>query len=294
MLAFDKDTRLLPGIRKPVTRQVFIEQILESIHRIEFVKILQGQDLSDRRADPNDPIFDPLKAAIIQKRRGNLDEAFWLVFILTHFGQHPQAGWRYAREIYGKLGNHYIWDWSAVSQNPSGFREWLNDHQADLKRKGIPRGFGNHRKYQSLDAFSQNGTGAAVESYVSWVNPPRRHHELVEQTYLQSARDKKITFDQLYVSMSIVRSFGRTGRYDYLTMLNKIDLAPIEPGRAYLPGSTGPLRGARLLFGNQLAPRILDEQLVELDVFLQVGIQVLEDALCNWQKSPTWFRRFRG
>jgi hypothetical protein len=34
--------------------------------------------------------------------------------------------------------------------------------------------------------------------------------------------------------------------------------------------------------------------LIELDADLKVGMQVLEDALCNWQKSPAHFERFRG
>jgi hypothetical protein len=59
-------------------------------------------------------------------------------------------------------------------------------------------------------------------------------------------------------------------------------------------GSTGPVQGARLLFGNHENPVNLDRWLVELDAELQVGMQVLEDALCNWQKSPERFKPFRG
>ena len=58
-------------------------------------------------------------------------------------------------------------------------------------------------------------------------------------------------------------------------------------------GSTGPLAGARLLFGNGTAAK-LDECVVQLDEKLQVGMQVLEDSLCNWQKSPEKFQSFRG
>jgi hypothetical protein len=41
-----------------------------------------------------------------------------------------------------------------------------------IRAPGVPGGFGNHRKYESLDADSPRGTGAVVESYVGWVNPP--------------------------------------------------------------------------------------------------------------------------
>ena len=52
---------------------------------------------------------------------------------------------------------------------------WLHAHTEKLKSKNAPGGFGNHRKYESLNAKSKNGTGAAVESYVKWVGPPRTH-----------------------------------------------------------------------------------------------------------------------
>jgi hypothetical protein len=97
--------------------------------------------------------------------------------------------------------------------------------------------------------------------------------------------------------MSAVKSFGRTARFDYLTMIGKLGLAPIEPGSAYLQGATGPVKGARLLFGDAhavLSLKELDIRLVQLGGELNVGMQVLEDALCNWQKSPQKFRPFRG
>jgi hypothetical protein len=255
---------------------------------------MRARGLSDLRADPNSELFDPLKAAILHQRRGNIEEAFWMVFLFVHFGRHAHAGWRYAREVYGRLGDGHRWDWASTSTDPDGFRAWLDVHQDDLKREGTPRGFGNHRKYESLDAYSPNGTGAAVASYVDWVNPPRTHRQLMEQECQQAGGDQRIAFDNLYKSMKVVARFGRTARFDYLTMVGKLRLAPIEPGSTYMHGSTGPFRGAQLLFGGHGTAADLDASLVELDGQLNVGMQVLEDALCNWQKSPDRFKAFRG
>ena len=94
--------------------------------------------------------------------------------------------------------------------------------------------------------------------------------------------------------MSAVARFGRTARFDYLTMVGKLGLAAIEPPSTYMEGSTGPVRGARLLFGGRENATTLDSWLVELEAELHVGMQVLEDALCNWQKSPNEFKPFRG
>lgn len=294
LLSFDREKRPLSGIRNSANREAFLEQLLESIHRVKFVEVLRTRNLSDRRADPNDELFDPLKAAILFQRQGNIEEAFWSVFLFVHFGKHVRAGWRYAREVYGRLGDAGRWDWASTSADPAGFRTWLDAHQDDLKREGVPHGFGNHRKRESLDAYSPNGTGAVIESYVGWVNPPRTHQELMEQALGQANGDPRAAFDHLYRSMETVRRFGRLARFDYLTMVGKLQLAPITPGSTYMKGSTGPVRGARLLFGGHDSVATLDSRLVQLEAQLNVGMQVIEDALCNWQKSPDKFKPFRG
>lgn len=295
---FDREKRQLPGIREPARREALIEQLLASIHRVTYVSVIRTRQLSALRADPNSDLFDPLKAAILHQRQGHVDETFWLVFLFVHFGRHARAGWRYAREVYGRLGDAARWDWANTSADPCAFRTWLDAHQDELKREGVPRGFGNHRKFQSLDAYSANGTGAAVESYVRWVGPPRTHQDLMEQAVQGADGDRRKAFHDLYQSMYAVASFGRTARFDYLTMVGKLELAPIEPGSTYVQNSTGPARGARLLLTDEgaaaLGPTELDTWLVELEAHLDVGMQVLEDALCNWQKSPDKFQPFRG
>lgn len=294
LFSFDKDNLPLLGIRDAARRDAFVAQLLESIHRVQFISVLSNRKLNDRRAEPNDDLFDPLKAAILQQRRGNIEEAFWLVFLFVHFGKHVRGGWRYVREIYGRLGSTDRWDWATTSANPAQFRAWLDSHQNDLKPKGVPGGFGNHRKRESLGAYSANGTGAVVESYVAWVNPPRTHQELIQEALRQANGKPQVAFDRLFNSMAVVRRFGRLARFDYLTMVGKLRLAHISPGSAYMQGSTGPVKGARLLFGTQDRAEVLDTKLIQLDGQLDVGMQVLEDALCNWQKSPDKFKAFRG
>jgi hypothetical protein len=121
---------------------------------------------------------------------------------------------------------------------------------------------------------------------------------LMSQFYKEAGDNPQKAFDKLYKSMSAVKRFGRTARFDYLTMIGNLRLAKIEPGSVYLTGATGPRAGARLLLGvkdNALIDnRILDNTLKELDKVLNVGFQVLEDSLCNWQKAPSEFVRFRG
>jgi hypothetical protein len=166
----------------------------------------------------------------------------------------------------------------------------LAANQNRLRQDGVARAFGNHRKYQSLDANSANGTGAAITSYVAWVRPYGTHAKMFQAAAAAAGHDRRRTFDDLYRSMSAVASFGRTARFDYLTMIGKLGLAPIVPGSTYMTGATGPLAGARLLFTGDaraaVAARQLNGWLVDLEAALGVGMQVLEDSLCNWQKNP--------
>jgi hypothetical protein len=277
---------------------VFLEQLIESIHRVKYIAVIRQRDVNVRRADPNDELFDPIKAAVLKSRQQAHDEACWLVFLSVHFGKNRRSGWRLAQDIYGALGHGPVWDWQRTSSNVTGFRRWLSANQKLLRNDGIARGFGNHRKYQSLDANSSNGTGAAIISYVAWVCPHATHAKLFQAAGAAVGHDRRKTFDYLYRSMNSVASFGRTARFDYLTMIGNLDLAQIEPGSTYMTGATGPLAGARLIFTgdaqSNVAPNQLNDWIVDLEAALGVGMQVLEDSLCNWQKQPERFVPFRG
>ena len=283
----DSDNRALPGIADPAARETFIDQILESVRRAYYPCRIAARPISERRADPNDGLFDPIKAAILFQGSGSIEEAFWMVFLFVHFGKHARAGWRYARGAYGRLGGPGKWDWPSVSSDPAAFRTWF-DANLDGFKTEEPHGFGNHRKYESL-----SDTGAVVESYVRWVTPPRSHQELMSEALQRSDGDARRAFDDIYRTMTVAR-FGRTARFDYLTMVGRLGLSPIEPGSTYMSGATGPLQGARLLFGTSDGPVNLERALLDLDSELLIGMQVLEDALCNWQKSPSIFRPFRS
>ena len=298
LLRFHQEQRPLPGIQDFDARRVFVEQLVESVRRVRYIEVVKGLAISETRLDPNNPHFHPIKGAILKLTQGDLEEAYWLVFLSVHFGRHRRTGWRLLRDIYGGLGQGVTWNWLATSSDPRGFRTWLAANIQTLKGgDGIPRHFGNHRKYQSLDPWKQNGTGDAVESYINWVFPVRSQHQKFLGAIREANGDALVAFDNLYRSLSVA-SFGRTAKFDFLTMVGKIGLVEIAPPKTYMGGATGPLSGARLLFGGALQanlhPTDLETWLVQLGPVLGVGMQVLEDALCNWQKSPKQFRPFRG
>lgn len=284
------------GVLLSAAQAALGEQIVESKRRIRYIEVLRQQGQSDIWLRPES--FDPIRGAMFIASTGDLDEAFWLVFLSVHFGKHRRGGWNLARDVYFAFGSERQWHWHSTGANPDAFHAWLAAQQGRLAQKDAVRHFGNHRKYESLKANSDRGTSKVFASYIAWVGHNRGHSGLVADAQAEAGDGPEVLFDYLYHSMSAVTSFGRTAKFDYLTMIGKLGLAPIRPGSPYLAGATGPLRGARLLVDGNAESNskaaALEPIICELGDDLGVGMQEMEDALCNWQKSQNKFIPFRG
>ncbi len=286
-----RQKRRLIGIASQNSKEVLATQMVASIRRLEFTRICLSRDIHASRTDPYCDMFDPEKAAIFHSRAGNFEEAVWLIFLSVQFGKHKKYGWLRMRDVYSGLGSG-VWTWAKISNDPKKFRSWLAANETKIRGA-----FGNHRRYESIDGLSKNGTGSAIESYVDWIMTLGSHRKLFGELVKSAGNDPETIFNAFYQNMSVAR-FGRLGKFDFLSMLGRLGLAPIIPGKAYLEGATGPLRGARLLFFGNTATQAkvdnLEDWLKELDSDLSIGMQPMEDALCNWQKSPTEFVHFIG
>ncbi len=282
----------MPGIASAAARDSLVRQMIDSLHRVEFVRRLGDRPIDPRRMDPADALFDPIRAAFLHDRAGDKDEAAWLIFLSTHFGFHRRWKWELTRRVYGALGQGPNWTWTRASSDLAGFRTWFERNASALD--GIP--FGNHRKYESLRADAENNLADTVGSYVNWIGANRGFAMLVADID-NPPSDAKGRFDKLYRACPIVQ-FGRTAKFDLFTMLGKLNIAEIEPPKPYLQGATGPTRGARLLFGGDVTAPIpvgmLSDLVVGVGDHLGVGMQVMEDSLCNWQKSQFAYIPFRG
>jgi len=122
------------------------------------------------RSAPHAPIperlFRSAEGRIVHKRNGNHGRCILALFMFVHFGKHAAADALHPRNL-RRFGEGGLWDWASTSADVDRFRAWLHAHTERLRRANAPGGFGNHRKYESLDAKSENGTGAVVESYVN-------------------------------------------------------------------------------------------------------------------------------
>ncbi|MDI1260832.1 hypothetical protein [Aquabacterium sp.] len=290
LLDFHRHNMPLPGIVPPENMLAFVWQLIDSIQRVSYVQTVRTRPISASRANPQSPFFDPIRAAVAISAE-QAEEACWLVFLATHCGRNLRTEWRLAAELYG-ASEAVPWTWARVLDDPQSYADWVEDHHGTFVGK-----FGNHRKYESLKP-GPKGTGAIVRSYVAWITAFGSHAAMIAQAQAQANGNARRAFGLLYQQMNAVRRFGRTGRFDYLTMLSKAGLANIEADSTYMNAATGPKRGARLLFDGQIdsktGARVLEARVATLEQSLGVGMQVMEDAMCNWQKSPNLYLPFRG
>lgn len=286
----------LVGINNVNSRNTFIRQIIDSVRRIDYIERIKTRDTNANTCDPYNEYFDPIRAAIHKKRENNSDEAIWLIFLSTHFGKHRRHGWLRMRDLYGGLEENNTWSWDRVCSNQSDFSDWFNANYTSIRGA-----FSNHRKYESIRPNAQRNLIRIISSYISWVGASNSHEDKINTAASECNSDPNLMFHYLYNSLSSVISFGRTARFDFLTMLAKTNMVDIIPGSAYIKGSTGPLKGTNLLFTGNRISRLgipeLEERLNMINENLSIGVmgmQVLEDSLCNWQKTPNTYTRFRG
>jgi hypothetical protein len=231
--------------------------------------------------------MDIFRWIIEAKTDGNLDEALWRGFLAAHFGRgsaDPAKPLQVesAAQLLCGFDDSPRWTWDAVSSRPKVFEDWLEDEAGQLW-KVIQ--FGNHRKRRSKqpgDVFR------VVESFVEWVD----RHGKTPQRALSTigARTPEEAFDILYYRVinpqppaQKIYDFGRLAALDMLILLGEVRVLAIRPGSVYLKGATGPLAGARKLWGNLQVAK-LAWRADELARRVPLPFDVVEDALCMWQK----------
>lgn len=285
-----KNVRTLAGINNSAALGAVATQFIASLRREDYYRRVQDKAVASEKANPNSGRFDAERAVAYHLQQGSIEEAAWLVFLMTHFARPADSGWLRLQQIYGALGST-VWDWATVREDPDAMSEWLSKNWTKIGGK-----FGNHRKYESLRPDADRSFSTVLKSYLNWIGPDG-HERFFSAVVKDTGNDPSTIFDALYKDLAVT-SFGRLAKFDYLSLIGRYGIAPIKAGSAYLAGATGPAAGARLLFlGSRTAHGSVDQLqawLDELDSSLHVGMIVMEDALCNWQKSPEVFVHYKG
>jgi hypothetical protein len=208
---------------------------------------------------------------------GRRDEAIWLLFVSTLMGwERPDSVDRMLRTL---------------ADGPRATWQYMVEHGAAAVARVAERGdalmleapFGNHRKYETHRG--ERGSARVIESFRRWagVSPAARIDAAISCT-----QGTAHAFDRLYNTFDVYR-FGRTARYDLFRLVANFD-PRLRPGRCYLSGASGPRRGAALLFLGRSWARdseieFLEERCRDLARRCELDPQVIEDAVCQWQKA---------
>lgn len=283
----------LVGLSSQLHMSTLVAQLVDSIRRIEYLNITSVRARSIGLCTPYSGSFQPLGGAAVLNKAGRTDDAYWLVYLATHFGKHKTDGWNLTEDFYGRFGQGGVWDWASASQNPFAVADWLQANYPHVTCAGRSRRFGNHRKFETLKP-GPKGTGHAVATYINWIAAYGSHQAMIKHIQQRVGQNPKDVFARLYKEIDQVAKLGRLGKFDLLCNLSNLMIAPILPDIAYIKEATGPKAGARLLFGNAMNVKQLEVACSGLAEHLSVSPQVIEDALCNWQKSPTNYIYFRG
>ena len=291
--SFPSNEFALVGLTNDARKSVLAAQVIDSIRRIEYLNALSARSSSANLYTPYSGSFEPFGGASALHKVGRTDDAYWLVYLATHFGKHKNDGWNLTEDIYGRFGQGGVWDWASVSQKPLAVSQWLAPLHPVTTGAGRSRRFGNHRKFETLKAGSK-GTGHALATYIGWISEYGSHDAMIAAAQQQVGQNPQEVFAHLYKELGKVAKLGRLGRFDLLCNWSNLLIAPIVPDKAYIVGSTGPKEGAKMLFGSGLSAKQLESACAQLSAHLDVSPQVIEDALCNWQKSPATYAYFRG
>lgn len=205
------------------------------------------------------------------------DEALWRGFLAGHFGRGSADNsdtTQSAARFLCAFGAYPYWTWVRTSSATQDLRSWLIKNRYPIKSLS----FGNHRKYESHKPLTLY---KVISSFVDWVKENGGTLESAFQTNTHGTPEAN--FDVLYHSLKELFRFDRTGAFDLLCLLGNLGILPVRPGSCYLTGSTGPLRGARKLWGRR-SPRELGHLADSTARALKVPFDIFEDALCMWQK----------
>lgn len=283
----------LPGLNSPARQKALIAQMIDSVRRIEYLKQISIRSKSDILFTPYSGGFDAFKGSASLQNKGRLEEALWLTYLATHFGKHKIDGWNLVEDFYGSLGDDNNWTWERAKAESQALEPWIIQNLLPKNPGSRMRRFSNHRKYESLKA-GPRGAGAALKSYVDWIMSYGSHADMIKSAQNQVGQNPKEVFAYVYNELDQVMRLGRLGKFDLLCNWSNLGTAPIYPDRPYIDDASGPHGGAQLLFGPQFSKKEIEKQCIELGEHLSVSPQVIEDALCNWQKSPAKYQYFRG
>lgn len=258
-------------------------QMIDSIGRVNIFRVYLERA---RKAESENLSYfhtsNPFTLA--QRSSLTLETRVWHSYVATYFGKSNSSKWNLFNKATFRDDNSLI-TLEYISENREEYFDYLRS--LNFFENG---NFSNHRKYtkKSLD-----GEKGVLYSF-----------DFVLDNLPLYTPDEIVPFDEIYRNALSIPNFGRMAAFDFTCNLCKCGLNVEEPESMYQSYSTGPLEALNdflILSGVDNAPKSLqisigDELLrwFETNSDIYMLAQVLEDTICNWQKSPNSHTRYFG
>lgn len=261
---------------------VLASQTLDSIRRVEIYRIYKYKA---EKADLSDQSYFSTSTPFIlgQRKSLSLNSRTWIVYLATYFGKSNKSRWSLFKKAAFK-GERLI-QFEDIKEDKSSYFDILE--RADFFKD---TSYSNHRKYTKKSLIGNKGVFHSMDHVIDNIN-------------LFSSEQQK-EFDTIYKGALKIPNFGRMAAFDFTSSLSKCELNVSEPLSMYHKDSTGPMnaleeilnltrksdrsKNARIRLGNDLLNWFRSNS----DIYFIA--QVLEDAICNWQKSPHYYIRYFG
>ena len=264
------------------TLNTLARQTNDSIRRIELYKSYRERAI---HAVNKGLDFNHTSIPFVLAQRSDLSQnnRLWILYLATYFGKSNQSGWElFKRATFDRKKSIMLFQ-DIQKDRDEYFRCLASFDFFD----GCS--YSNHRKFTAKRLTGEKGVFESMEYFVKNIN--------------QYSFGYRIDFHSIYKGAQKIPNFGRLGAFDFASSLVKCGFDVAEPESMYGENSTGPLNAIGLLLrltngdSSQKAKLQLCSDLMEWfqknsNIFM-VG-QVLEDAVCNWQKNPSTYIWYRG
>lgn len=258
-------------------------QMHDSIRRVEiYTTYKERAEIADEKGLPY--YFNTNPLVLSQRPSISKLSKLWFLYLATYFGKSLSSKWLLFKRAAFRNGEEIIFVEEILEEKGLYFKELQNlDFFSDCQ-------FSNHRKYTKKSLYGSNGFIYSANYFL----------DNIDNFNFSSPTD----FDSAYSSALEIPLFGRMAAFDYICSLSKCNLNVEEPNSMYLKHSTGPQVGIKYLLtvcgidspeiddiiqtGNEL------QQWFQENTGLFLVAQILEDAICNWQKNPNSQVRYFG
>lgn len=261
---------------------ILAKQTFDSIRRIqiyETYKIKALQAAQEKRPF----IYTSNPFVLAQRSDLNLQNRAWIIYLATYFGKSNKSKWSlFNRAAFHK--DQSIIGFDQIQSDLDNYFKYLSsfDFFQDCT-------YSNHRKYTAKKLLGSKGLFRSMEF-------------LVNNVELYSSKDE-MEFHEMYLLSQKIPNFGRLGGFDFTSSLVKCSFNIKEPKSMYADHSTGPLQALEVLLKltnnnsslasqKQLSSDLMEWFLKNSKIFMSG--QVLEDAICNWQKNTRQYIRYTG